>query len=289
MVDIGIIGAVSSMLVGVAGIFVMRKTSHTWGSNLGALVTVAVGLVPMLIASAFVGWGSVPSLDVLLAIVGGFFLSAGFILRYIVLKTQLATNVNITGQMQPVLIAVWGLFLFGEQLSTFKLTGMILVFIGVAMITFNGKLKLNRALLLSAIGASCWAVYWIPIAYSANTNGNWLLPMVISRLTGIIILIVFIAVTGGFEAQIRSMRKQRIALPLLLGLGIAAGLLNGTGDSTFGIVSANHLLAVGATIVSTGTLLVAILAYIFLKERLTKLQKMGLLIVVIGVFALSLA
>jgi drug/metabolite transporter (DMT)-like permease len=291
MINLGILAAIASMLIGILSSLIQKKISLPIGYKASALITLIVAMIPIAIGIIIFGAAPLNQNEIILSLVSGFFLSAGFLLRYFSLNTEQVTEVAALGQIQPAIIVVFGLFALGEKLTEPATISILMIFLGSVLITLNKNTKINRKLIPSILGSASWGIYWIFIASAVNSSGDVLLPLLISRILGVAMLALFIAPSG--NATLQHLRRYgsangKSALYAMIILVLIAGLTNGIGDSMFSVTTTYNVLALGAAITALSPMLVALIAYFIFRDRLTNRQKFGFIIMFAGSFLLSI-
>ena len=133
--------------------------------------------------------------------------------------------------------------------------------------------------ILSAVLATCGAlVFGISLYAAGHLSGelpiSWvLLP---ARLTGTLALTIPLALT-------RNLQLTRKAAPLVIAMGFTEVI----GITTFSI-GAEYDIAITSVLASQFAPIAAIMAYVLFKERLGRVQILGVAIIIVGVTALTL-
>jgi drug/metabolite transporter (DMT)-like permease len=110
---------------------------------------------------------------VLLGITGG---SAYFLTENYAVQYTLPSNVSLLVCVAPLFTALFSIwFLKNEKISRKLVQGILIAFVGVALVVFNGQfiLKLNPlGDVLSIAAAFCWAIYSILLSKVNNRYSN---------------------------------------------------------------------------------------------------------------------
>ncbi len=231
------------------------------------------------------GHFSIGAYAVLLSVLSGVVTTAGYLLFYLTLESQQASNTYATIELQVVLLALYGIFVLHEAVSAAKILGMFAVAAGVILVSMelSGGRKLNRLMLPAMAANVLWATGWILMVYPISHASNSIIPVWIS-FTVTISLIA--AITPIY------MRGRRVPRQLLgpkgFPVGIAAGLFSGTGNMLYSVLVSIKQLVVGAVMSNSTPAIVAALAYFIYHDRLTRLQLLGMFLVVAGGIAVGL-
>ncbi len=291
MVPLGIIATIISVVLWTIASTISKKVSRDLGSHTVAFLYLAFSILPILIATAIVGVYSITFYGLALAILGGIFLSIGFIYGFKALQTENLASVVTLGELLPALLVVFGIFILGEKVTMLQTISIIVIFGGALMIITTEKFRINRRLVPAIISTFAWTGYWIALSYSITSANTFALPILISRLVGVPFIIWYLlsnkAATRSISNLGEKLKRNRTFL-VLVSFTLIASFSDAVGDVLFGITVGSPSLALGAALVALQPMLVSFFAFLLYKERLTKLQLYGLLIMIIGALALSL-
>lgn len=178
---------------------------------------------------------------------------------------------------QPVLIAVFASFWLGEPMSKLKISGLIVGFIGIIIISangINGELS-SIGIFMALLTAVCWALGTVYIKKVSN-EVDYLWMISLQLIIGGIILTCI----GFFVEDVSSIIWNSTYL-LLLGYGITFGIpiafvlyirLMNSGDSSK-VASFTFLVPVIAVLVGT----------IFMDEPFTMSLFFGLILIILSI------
>ena len=257
-----------------------RMISKIGAYKLGTLM-LAVGLAPTIIASVFVGFGTISLSVVLLAIITGMAISFGYMLFYKAMETEQISNSIALSELASVLFVIFGFVVFGEAIGIMGAIGAAIVFIGAGLVAITEDLKFNKKLIPAIFAFATWSGGFIIFAYSIKSSGTFAIPLVMARITALISFFLIARVVGLKNTRSKTCNHIK---------GIAAtGLLDGIGTVGFGF--ATMLTAVGLAGVMNAVMpvIAAIIGYKYYKERFTKLQLFGFTIMVIGAVVVSIS
>ncbi len=211
--------------------------------------------------------------------VGGAGNLAGLVLGYSALrvgKVSLVTPIVSTEGALAALVAV----LAGEPLGVASAALLVVITCGVLLaatapevLPVEGERK-SLAVGLAVLAALAFGVSLYATGHVSSSAGlGWvLLP---PRLMGVVILTVPLALTG-------RLRLTRRAVPLVL----VSGAAEVVGFAAYA-VGARHEIAIAAVLASQFAAFTAVGAYVLFRERLSRMQLTGVVIVIVGVAALS--
>lgn len=268
-----------------------KKIAADTGSILGPTVVASAGIVPMVISLFIAGPSSIPILSIALASLAGAFAALGMVLAYKTLMTEQLTNSIALSEVTPPMLVILGIFVLGEVLTTAQLVSIIIIFIGTALIITTEKLKINRRLIPALLSSVCWAIYWVTLSYITPLSGSFAQPVLISRIVASACLIAYLAVnmrrvSEKTRAYGKAPRAQKALLLIILFM-VIAGLTDGSGDAIFAFVVGANAVAIGGALSAIQPMLVSGISFIVYKDRLTRPQLLGLLVMVVGAVALS--
>lgn len=207
----------------------------------------------------------------------GLFGYAGLICLYSGLASGRMGVVSPISSLSVLLPLVFALTLGGEKLSTPVLIGVIIAIFGGFLASgpeFSQGLPLRPLLL--ALGAATGFGTAL-IFMSIGSEQSSLLTMVAMRAATLPITLAFFIRRGNFGGV--GPRN----LPLLIAIGVsdfAANLL-------LGVATTKGLVSLAMVLGSLYPIATAVLAFIFLKERLHKVQYLGIIFAVSGVALIS--
>ena len=278
---IALLGGLGAALAWGAGTFCSARSSRIIGAASVVAWVMLVGLVANLAVVA-VGPppGSLGAADVGWMLVAGFGNVAGLFLEYSALrrgKVGIVTPVTSTeGAIAAVLAVATGEALGVVQAGLLALVALGVVLAGVAPEESTSDQRTSAAFWLAVLAALLFGTSTFATGHlSASLPIGWaVLP---PRLVGVAVVTLPLAMS-------RRLRLTRSTLPLV----VTAGLAEMLGFVCFA-VGARDSVAVAAVLGSQFAVVASVAAYVFLRERLTRLQLAGVVLIVVGVAALTVA
>lgn len=202
---------------------------------------------------------------------------AGLICLYTGLASGRMGVVSPISSLSVLLPLVFALTIGGESLSNPVMCGVAIAIIGGFLASgpeFSQGLPL-RPLLLALGAATGFGLALIFISIGSAESS--LLTMVSMRTATLFITIGYFINRGNFGGVgIRN-------LPLLIGIGVSDFVAN----LLLGVATTKGLVSLAMVLGSLYPIATAVLAYIFLKERLHKVQYLGIIFAVGGVALIS--
>lgn len=234
---------------------------------------------------------SIPAYSIAIAIIGGIFLAIGFIYGFKALQTENLASVSALAEIQPATLVLFGLLILGEQVTAVELLGIIIVFAGTLMIITTEKLEINKRLMPAVFSVLAWTAYWILISYAVISASTFAFPILISRLVGVPILLCYLLSDKRAMSKLsdfsQKLKRNRTFL-VLIALTVVASLADASGDTLFGITVGSSVLAIGAALVALQPMIVSFFGFLLYKDKLTRLQLYGLVVMIAGALVLSI-
>ena len=279
---IALLGGLGAALAWGAGTFCSARSSRIIGAVSVVAWVMLVGLVANLAVIA-VGPqpGSLGATDIAWMVVSGLGNVAGLLLEYSALrrgKVGIVTPVASTEGAIAALLAVAA----GEALGLARGVVLAVVALGIVLAGMapvapeesKPEQHKSAALWLAALAALSFGIGIFATGHlSAALPVGWaVLP---PRLVGVAVLTIPLALS-------RRLKLVRAALPLVA----ITGLCEVLGFVCYA-VGARDSVAVAAVLGSQFAVVASVAAYFFLRERLTRLQLAGVVLIVAGVAALT--
>ncbi len=272
--------------------FFERKLSASLGGKKATLMVVCVGMLPIAAIYLFTAL-TTPMPYILsvyngaffwLAALSGLFFAMGFVLFLKGLETEQVTNAESIMPIQYVLIALFGVTFLGEAITPLQFFAGAVILFGAFMVSTRKEhpLKFNWALAPVFFAQISWAVYWMILSFTITRFGVASEPLAVSRLFGAMFVFSFYSPVLLQAVRRKTALERRFRIGPIAALGLAAALLDGTGNYIFSVISLLNGVAVGSLILLISIPTVAVLAHIFYKERLSKVQLAGLALAFIG-------
>ncbi len=290
MLPIGTAAAIIAITLWTIASTISKKISRGLGANLVTFLYLAVSIVPIAIGTVAIGTYSISTAGALLAALAGLFLSLGFISTFKALTTEHLSSVIAVSEIYPVVFVLFGILVLGQTINEIQLVSMVVIFAGAAMIITTEKLRLNKMMIPAVVGAVSWTIYWIIMTYSIHSAGTFALPILISRVVGIPFAIIFLLINRNAVSELKLLGKKIKAsrmVMVMVALTIIASFSDAVGDTVFGITIGSSVLVIGAALVALQPMVVSFFGFLFYKEKLTKVQFLGLATMFAGAFVLS--
>lgn len=165
----------------------------------------------------------------------------------------------------------------GERPSATQLAGIVIALGGVLLATRaksageHHQATSRTSVLLAALSAVTYGFVMVFYAQGAEADPYW--TVVISRSASVVALMLVFAVM-----RPRLKLTKATTVPVL-----AVGLFSVSGDALFSVASTMGYLSIVSVLSSVYPVFVVILAYIFVHERLSRPQQLGVAAALVGV------
>jgi len=165
----------------------------------------------------------------------------------------------------------------GERPSTLQLAGIGIALAGVILASLEKSAgdchqsTSGASIWLAALTALCWGVVLVLYAKGAETDSYW--TVLLSRTTTAAVLAVAFVVTRP------RLKLTRAAVAPIL----AIGAFEIVGNQLYSVASTMGYLSIAAVLSSIYPVFVIVLAYVFLHERLSRMQQLGVAAALAGV------
>jgi len=201
----------------------------------------------------------------------------GLICLYAALSTGRMGVVSPISSLGALIPLAYAIFIKGDQLSTIVSIGVIAALVGGFLATgpeLSQGLPLRPVLL--AIGAAIFFGVAL-ICMAIGSESSALMTMTTMRATTLVIGAALFARFRTFGGL------GRPELPILIFIGVADFAAN----LLLGVATTKGLISLAMVLGSLYPIATALLAYIFLRERLHKVQYVGVILAVFGVALIS--
>ncbi|MDE1868913.1 MAG: DMT family transporter [Candidatus Micrarchaeota archaeon] len=262
-----------------------RRLSVLSGRSRASIIIAAAGLIPIVAIFAF-NSSFIGSYAILASVISGGFFTLGTLLYYKSLETEQVSNTAPTGLLQALPLIAFGVLALGEQISAFQICGAALMTFGVLLASTTRGSALNRKLLPAALANVSWAVYWIFASFAINLSGQFAAPILLSRIVSVTLALVVFGIF--FRHHVLKLKRAGNTIALIAMFGITAGVLDGLGNALFAFATHINALHIASIFETPMLLLIALFGYLFYKERLTHLQKIGMAVAFAGALVIAI-
>ena len=286
--------AILSILSGIAGMF-------GWGiyDFLGGVYTKQIGPFKSFFWSQLAGLISVllllfifpfslnvPVLVIILLPIAAILYSAGYLFFFKGFEIGNVSIVAATMNLWAVFTMLFAFIFMGQRLSTTQTLGVLIIISGVTLASLNWsdirkqKFQLSSGVKETVIGAFFFGVFW-NISEIITEEIGWLLTTLFVKI-GIVLFLLFFSLLIKRELDLRKASpktKHMVAVMGIIEAG-AAAIIN------YGLTIGDAILI---TPISSALSIVTItLAVILLKDKITKLQGLGIITAIAGIVVTAL-
>ena len=274
------LAGLTAVLWSISGIIIKRVSSKF--GNLFA--TAAVGAGNVIVLSAVVlllGNLGISTYAAGLSIAGGIITGAGYLLFYKSLQKQQASNTFSTIEIQVAILFLYGALVLGEAVSALDVLGIVIIALGTIAVSIE-KMKFNKGLLPAIAAQVFWALGWIFLVYPISVTPNHILPNLISFIAALaMVCLILLAYKINKKLDLHPDSKG-------VAVGISAGLFSGSGNAVYALLIYLKELALSAPISNSTPIIIAVIAHFVYKERLSAIQILGIIAVVLGAVILNI-
>ncbi len=281
--------AILSILSGIAGMF-------GWGiyDFLGAVYAKQIGpfksffwsqlaglIFALLLIFAFTINPNVPILVIILLPIAAIFYSAGYLLFFKGFEIGNISIVAATMNLWAVFTMLFAFIFMGQRLSTLQSLGVIMIISGVTLASLNWsdirnqRFQLSSGVKETALGAFFFGVFW-NISEVISEEIGWLLTTLFVKF-GIILFLLLFSFLIKRELDLTKATTKTKCMVVLMGI-IEAGAV---AIVNFGLTIGDAILI--TPIASALSIVTITLAIIFLKDKVTKLQGLGIITAIAGI------
>lgn len=211
------------------------------------------------------------------------FLGIAFAGYYYVIEKGPISIISPIFNTSPIITTILANLLIGESLTTIQFSAVVMTVIGVVIISIPEKSRPKKTFgwILPAIGLTVvWGLDGVLTKYLVETigNGTYMFMLAMAQLT---------AVLGWKMIEKGKHRIPKIPpkflLPTLLGV-----LLFNAATITWIFAMDESLASIVAPLSSTSAIITLILSMIFLKEKIRRIQILGIIIAITGAILINL-
>ena len=286
--------AIISLLSGLGGMFgwgLYDFFAGVYSKRIGPYKTffwsqLAGLLFVLLLISVFTTTLNIPVLIIILLPIAALFYSAGYLFF---MKGFEIGNISIVAAIMNLWAVFTMLFAFifmGQRLSTLQSIGVLLIISGATLASLNWNDIKNRSFQLSSgvketvLGAFFFGVFW-NISEVISEEIGWLLTTLFVKI-GIILFLLLLSFLIKRELYLTKASPKTKLMLVLMGI-IEAGAV---AIVNFGLTVGDAILI--TPIASALSIVTITMAVIFLKDKVTKLQGLGILTAISGIIVTGL-
>lgn len=229
---------------------------------------------------------NIPMLLLLIIFISSTFYAAGYLLFYKAFEIGNVSVVAATVNLNVIIGMIIAAIFSGQSLSLFQTFSVFLILLGVLLVSVNFNDIKNKELKLLAgvkevlLASVFFGIFWNLSEYISEEIG-WLPASLYIKFGAITSLIIFSFFTKK-NLKIEKTTKKILSITILVGVLEAAAVAS----MNYGLEFGDLMLV--SPIASALSIVTILMAVIFLKEKITRIQIFGILITIIGIILTSL-
>ncbi|MFM9135104.1 MAG: DMT family transporter [bacterium] len=278
-----LLALVSSLAWGCAD-FVAGIATRRVGALRVLSVSYPAGAIPLTLAAAFLIPGVIDADTVAWGLAVGL---VGILAMYLFYRALAAGPMGLVSPITAVLSAaipvITGLVL-GETLAALAIAGMVLAVIAVILVSVETgeERRVTPQALGWALGAGvAIGLYITGVGLSPDDSGLWVVTL--GRWFGVALLCLIVLI------GLRRLPWTGLSVAYPWAFVIASGVLDATANGIFQIAARLDDLAIVGLIASLYPAATVVLARVFLSERMSRVQLVGVMLALVAVAALTVS
>lgn len=287
--------AIISILSGLGGMlgwgvsdFFANSASDSIGHKKAFLYSQIIGLVFLTaLAAMFVKSYSLVTSLIPHLLITGIAYTLGYLFFYKAFEIGNVSVVSSVVNLQQIFIIGISFFIYKQSLTLIQVPAILMLLIGVTLVSVNFKDFIKKGISLvsgvkeSALAAIMFGLFYWPINEYIVERSDW----IASTLYIKIIAIITVFIIAYFQKSNLTLvpRKKNILLVLAL-----VGILEAIAVLSIGFGGAYGDYIIVGPIAGSLTVVTVTLAMIFLKEKITKVQGLGIGMVIAGIILTAL-
>ena len=230
---------------------------------------------------AFAGNLNIPPSIAVLIPVASILYAVAYLLFFKGFELGNVSIISATMNLWAVFTMVFAFILLGQRLSTFEFLGVLMIIVGVALVSLKwSDIKDQNVKLLSGIketilAALLFGIFW-NLSEIISEQIGWLSTTLFVKI-GIVLFMLLFSLLVKRELSVAKTTPQIMIMILFAGVleAAAVAIVN------WGLTIGDAILV--TPIASSLSIVTIMMAVIFLKEKISKLQGFGMIIVVTGI------
>jgi uncharacterized membrane protein len=219
--------------------------------------------------------------SLILLVISSVLYTFGYLYFYKAFEIGNVSVVSATINLNNVIAILLAYFFLGQRLSSTQTPAVVLIILGIVLVSVNlrdfarGSVSLLKGVKEAVIASFAFGIFW-NLSQLLSEKIGWLPTTFYIKVITIVLLIMM----SRFNQKDSNFEKKHLnILPVVILVGILEALA---------IASVNFGLSVGDLIlitpISSALSVVTIsLAVIFLKEKITKIQVLGMVLALVGI------
>jgi len=229
---------------------------------------------------------NVPVLVIILSLIAAMLYSAGYLFFFKGFEMGNVSIVAATMNLWAVFTMLFAFLFMGQRLSALQTLGVLMIIFGATLASLNWEEIRNQRFQLSAgvkeavFGAFFFGVFW-NVSEIISEKVGWVLTTLFVKFGIILFLLIFsLLVKQGIGLTKISTKTKTIILLMGVIEAGAVALVN------YGLTIGDAILI--TPIASALSIVTIALAIIFLKDKVTKIQGIGIITAIVGIIVTAL-
>jgi len=229
---------------------------------------------------------NVPVLVIIFSIIAAILYSAGYLFFFKGFEMGNVSIVAATMNLWAVFTMLFAFLFMGQRLSALQTLGVLMIIFGATLASLNWEEIRNQRFQLSAgvkeavFGAFFFGVFW-NVSEIISEKVGWVLTTLFVKFGIILFLLIFsLLVKQGIGLTKISTKTKTIILLMGVIEAGAVALVN------YGLTIGDAILI--TPIASALSIVTIALAIIFLKDKVTKIQGIGIITAIVGIIVTAL-
>lgn len=278
-----------SVLLGIGGMFgwgIYDFLGGVFAKQIGSFKSLfwsqLAGLISIfLLVLVFKSSVNIPVWVIILSLIAAILYSAGYLFFFKGFEVGNVSIIAATMNLWTVFTMLFAFMFMGQRLSAFQTLGVLMIIFGATLASLNWseirdqKFQLSAGVKEAIFGAFFFGIFW-NVSEIVSEKVGWLLTTLFIKFGIILFLSIFslLAKQGTSLAKISTKTKYIILLMGIIETG-AVALVN------YGLTIGDAILI--TPIASALSIVTITLAIIFLKEKISNIQGLGIVTAIIGI------
>jgi drug/metabolite transporter (DMT)-like permease len=285
----GVAAAIIATALFTIGDTASKRMDERLGDKKASLAVLGIGCVSIFLYLILFGAGAGMSAHQLeLTVLAAALLGTGYLLIYKTLETEQVSNTWVLFESSSVVLVLLGVIFLSEALNAVEIISMLAIFAGALLVITDSKLEINMKMMPAIIGSTLWGLSNIPIVYAIQGSHGFVLPMLLERgMAFAIVLVYMMATISRRKPKAKKVKKARALNRKTAAATLISGLFDGAGMVALGYVFLSNTVAVGGMLLALEPAFILLLGRLFYKDKLTRLQLFGSIVMIIGAVLLG--
>jgi uncharacterized membrane protein len=285
-----------SILAGLGGMFgwgtsdfLANISSESIGHVRALFWSQLAGLGLVVVTLLFLGTTFSASLPFfILIILSGIAYALGYLYFYHAFEVGHVAVVSSLINLQTIFVMAFSFIFYGQRLMGWQIPGVVFIVLGVFLVSvdfgalMSGKVSFVKGVKETLIAAVMFGILFWPSNEYIVERTDWLAVMGVTKVVTLVVIWLLSLKQKSQLALPKITTKQKVAL-------VAVGILE-----AFGVLSVSFGISIGDAIIvqpiaAALTIVTIGMAAIFLKEKITTPQKIGIMGVITGIIMSGLA